>query len=86
MTWRPRVVGFTVSRQVDGDREIILKGENLIQEKLMVCGVNPELNGFTGASCRLYPQKEDEGSESSEEVNEEEVLKLVEWTGPMFEA
>lgn len=80
------MVGFTVSRQVDGDREIILKGENLIQEKLMVCGVNPELNGFTGASCRLYPQKEDEGSESSEEVNEEEVLKLVEWTGPMFEA
>ena len=74
-------MALAVWRQVEGDREIILKGENLIQEKLMVCGLHPELNGFIGASCRLYPQQEDEAGEESEEVREEEILKLVEWTG-----
>lgn len=28
----------------------------LLTEKIVVCGVNPHVNGFLGASCRLYPE------------------------------
>lgn len=54
--------------QADGDRELVFtkasaanaadnKSDTLIVERLVVCGQNPAVNGFVGASCRLYPEQ-----------------------------
>jgi len=51
--------------QAEGDRELVFKksdaGTPLITERLVVCGANPAVNGFVGASCRLYPAAEADG-------------------------
>eukprot|EP00747_Dinoflagellata_sp_TGD_P032181 gnl/TRDRNA2_/TRDRNA2_135803_c0_seq1.p1 gnl/TRDRNA2_/TRDRNA2_135803_c0~~gnl/TRDRNA2_/TRDRNA2_135803_c0_seq1.p1 ORF type:complete len:492 (+),score=104.52 gnl/TRDRNA2_/TRDRNA2_135803_c0_seq1:28-1503(+) len=43
-----------------GDREIAFEpgaeSPPLLIDKLVVCGVNPRVNGFVGAACRLYPE------------------------------
>eukprot|EP00434_Breviolum_minutum_P016334 symbB.v1.2.014395.t1/scaffold1053.1/size141410/2 len=52
--------------QAEGDRELVFKKSAavndalapLITERLVVCGANPVVNGFVGASCRLYPAAE----------------------------
>lgn len=52
--------------QAEGDRELVFKKSAavndalppLITERLVVCGANPAVNGFVGASCRLYPAAE----------------------------
>lgn len=54
--------------QADGDRELVFteasaaeaavdRSDTLIVERLVVCGQNPGVNGFVGASCRLYPEQ-----------------------------
>lgn len=54
--------------QADGDRELVFtkasaaeaaddRSNTLIAERLVVCGQNPAVNGFVGASCRLYPEQ-----------------------------
>lgn len=59
-------------------------------EKLVVCGVNPEVNGFLGAACRLYPAKEAAPRRptraptllpAQREPTEEDAKVLVEVTG-----
>lgn len=53
--------------QREGDREILFKGTPpLICERLVVCGTNPLVNGFLGASCRLFPLENDEEAEAEE--------------------
>jgi len=43
------------------DREITFErsagSQPLLADRLVVCGVNPRVNGFIGSACRLYPIK-----------------------------
>mmetsp|Transcript_41663 Transcript_41663/g.77652 ORF Transcript_41663/g.77652 Transcript_41663/m.77652 type:complete len:518 (+) Transcript_41663:64-1617(+) len=50
---------FGADLSAEGDRELRFQADEgnvpVLVEKIVVCGVNPQLNGFLGAACRLYP-------------------------------
>jgi len=70
-----RHLGADIAAQ--GDHEISFEraadSQPLHAEKLVVCGNNPCLNGFFGASCRLYPST---GAHSPDAEEPEQALDV----------
>lgn len=70
----------------------------VLVDKLIVCGANPAVNGFIGASCRLYPhnrfsndgaqcrQQESSHEEVDLQPTEEDAKQLAEATGRSLDA
>lgn len=73
----------------------------LLAERLVVCGVNPRVNGFVGQACRLYPVEAAAGAgsrprrasrqveleeEEAEVPSEEDARRLAEATGRSLDA
>eukprot|EP00931_Biecheleriopsis_adriatica_P000408 TRINITY_DN100434_c0_g1_i1.p1 TRINITY_DN100434_c0_g1~~TRINITY_DN100434_c0_g1_i1.p1 ORF type:complete len:422 (-),score=95.21 TRINITY_DN100434_c0_g1_i1:61-1326(-) len=58
-TWKLfHVKHFGADADALGDRELHFESTagKLLLSKLVVCGANPQVNGFIGHTCRLYPE------------------------------
>lgn len=84
------------------DREITFErgssSQPLLADRLVVCGVNPWVNGFLGTACRLYPVKAGNAAATSKTIapcavteqqalpSKADAMRLAEATGRSLDA
>ncbi|CAJ1407430.1 unnamed protein product [Effrenium voratum] len=93
--WEVRKVRYMgADLSADGDREIRFLSDGMtppLTDRLVVCGAAPNVNGFLGVACRLYPSTDEAESQgqndqapaipANDSVSDAELAILSETTG-----